>query len=212
MFAKGDRIYHDDVIKWKFPRYWPFVRGIHRSPVNPPHKGQWSGALMFTLICARINGWVNNREAGDLRRYLTHYDVIVMCCVYLLQMLAVFVVVYILQYTALVISNIWQLSAMPPLWVILAAVVTSNFGGVFNFAAYTLMRRWSRRTENSNSEPNGASSAVVHAEEARATWIVNQHNILLSVSPSNKGHFKLFSFSFLNANPRWCHAFMAILI
>ena len=32
---------HDDVIKWKhFPRYWPFVRGIHRSPVNSPHKGQ----------------------------------------------------------------------------------------------------------------------------------------------------------------------------
>ena len=26
--------FHDDVIKWKhFPRYWPFVRGIHRSPV-----------------------------------------------------------------------------------------------------------------------------------------------------------------------------------
>ena len=70
---------HDDVIKWKhFPRYLPFVRGIHRSPVNSPHKGQWRGALMFTLICARINDWVNNREAGDLRRYCTHYDVIVM--------------------------------------------------------------------------------------------------------------------------------------
>ena len=70
---------HDDVIKWKpFPRYWPFVRGIHRSPVNSPRKGQWRGALMFTLICARINGWVNNREAGDLRRYRAHYDVIVM--------------------------------------------------------------------------------------------------------------------------------------
>ena len=70
---------HDDVIKWKhFPRYWPFVRGIHRSPVNFPHKGQWRGALMFTLICARINGWVNTREAGDLRRYRPHYDVIVM--------------------------------------------------------------------------------------------------------------------------------------
>ena len=70
---------HDDVIKWKhFPRYWPFVRGIHRSPVNSPHKGQWRGALMFTLICARINGWVNNREAGDLRRNRAHYDVIVM--------------------------------------------------------------------------------------------------------------------------------------
>ena len=43
---------HDDVIKWKhFPRYWPFVR---------------------------INGWVNNHEAGDLRCPRTHYDVIVM--------------------------------------------------------------------------------------------------------------------------------------
>ena len=40
--------YHDDVIKWKhFPRYRPFVRGIHRSPVISPHKGQWRGALMF---------------------------------------------------------------------------------------------------------------------------------------------------------------------
>ena len=47
--------YHD-VIKWKhFQRYWPFVRGIHRSPVNSPHKGQWCGALMFPLICAWIN-------------------------------------------------------------------------------------------------------------------------------------------------------------
>ena len=70
---------HDDVIKWKhFPRYWPFVRGIHRSPVNSPHKGQWRRALMFTLICVWINGCVNNREAGDLRRYCAHYGVTVM--------------------------------------------------------------------------------------------------------------------------------------
>ena len=70
---------HDDVIKWRhFPRCWPFVRGIHRSPVNFPHKGQWRGALMFSLICAGINAWVNNREAGDLRRHQAHYDVIVM--------------------------------------------------------------------------------------------------------------------------------------
>ena len=42
---------HDDVIKWKhFPRYWPIVRGIHRSPLKSPHKGQWRGALMFSLI------------------------------------------------------------------------------------------------------------------------------------------------------------------
>ena len=70
---------HDDVIKWKnFPRYWPFVPGIHRSPVNSLHKGQWRGAFMFSLICVWINLWVNNREAGDLRRYRAHYDVIVM--------------------------------------------------------------------------------------------------------------------------------------
>ena len=70
---------HDDVIKWKhFPRNWPFVRGIHRSPVNSPHKGQWRGALMFSLICAWIHDWVNNREAGDLRGYRAHYDAIVM--------------------------------------------------------------------------------------------------------------------------------------
>ena len=72
---------HDDVIKWKhLPRYWPFVRGIHRSPVNYPHKGQWHGALMFSLICAWINSWVNIREAGDLRRQRDHYDVNVMWC------------------------------------------------------------------------------------------------------------------------------------
>ena len=70
--------HHDDVIKWKhFPRYWPFVRGIHRSPVNSPHKGQWRGALKFSLICAWTNGWVSNREAGDLRRYRAHDDVTV---------------------------------------------------------------------------------------------------------------------------------------
>ena len=59
--------------------YWPFVRGIHRSLVNSPHKGQWRGAFMFSLICASINGWVNNGEAGDLRRHRAHYDGIVMC-------------------------------------------------------------------------------------------------------------------------------------
>ena len=71
-------IHHEDVIKWKhFPRYWPFGRGIHRSPVNSPHKGQWRGALMFSLICVWTNIWVNNGYAGDLRRYYAYYDVIV---------------------------------------------------------------------------------------------------------------------------------------
>ena len=51
-----------------------------KSPVTDefPTQGQWRGSLMFSLICVWINGWVNNREAGDLRRYRAHYDVIVM--------------------------------------------------------------------------------------------------------------------------------------
>ena len=70
---------HDDVIKWKhFQRYWPLVRGIHRSPVNSPHKDQWRVALMFSLIYAWTNGWVNNWDAGGLRRHCAHYDVTVL--------------------------------------------------------------------------------------------------------------------------------------
>ena len=70
---------YDDVIKWKhFPPYCPFVRGIHRWLVNYPHKGQWCRALMFSLICAWTKAWVNNRDAGDLRRHRVHYDVTVM--------------------------------------------------------------------------------------------------------------------------------------
>ena len=71
--------FHDDVIKWKhFPRYWPFVLGIHRSRVNSPHKGKWRGALMLSLICALTNDWINNRYAVDLRRHRAHNDVTVM--------------------------------------------------------------------------------------------------------------------------------------
>ena len=76
-----ERCFHDDVIKSKhFPRYWPFVWGIRRSLMKSPYKDQWRGALMFSLICAWIHGWVNNREAGDLRRHRVHYDVNVMPC------------------------------------------------------------------------------------------------------------------------------------
>ena len=79
MIHSGHKI-HDDVIKWKhFPRYWPFVRGIHRSPVNSPHKGKWRGTSMFSLTCAWINGWVNIHEAVYLSRHRAHYDVTVMC-------------------------------------------------------------------------------------------------------------------------------------
>ena len=70
---------HDDVMEWQhLPRNWPFVRDIHRSPVTSPHKGQWRGALMFSLICVWVNDWVSNRGAGDLRPHRSHYDVIEM--------------------------------------------------------------------------------------------------------------------------------------
>ena len=50
------------------------------SPVTGEfqHKGQWRETWMFSLICARMNGWVYNGEAGDLRRYRAHYDVTIM--------------------------------------------------------------------------------------------------------------------------------------
>ena len=77
---------HDDIIKWKhFLPYWSFVWGIHRSPVNSPHKGQWRRALMFSLICTWINGWVNNGKAGDLRCHRAHDDVTVMWWIKLIQ-------------------------------------------------------------------------------------------------------------------------------
>ena len=63
---------------WWRHRCWSFVPGIHWSPVNSPHKSQWRGALLFSLICAWINGWANNCKAGDLRCSCAHYDVTVM--------------------------------------------------------------------------------------------------------------------------------------
>ena len=49
----------------------PVIRGF-------PHKGQWRGALMFSLICVWTNDWISNRDACDLRRHRAHYDVTVM--------------------------------------------------------------------------------------------------------------------------------------
>ena len=70
--------YHDDVIKWKhFPRCWSIVRGIHRSPVDSLHKGQWRRVFVFSLIRDWTNGWANNRDASDLKPHRVHYDVTV---------------------------------------------------------------------------------------------------------------------------------------
>ena len=75
----ADTVSHDGVIIWKhFPRYWPFVRGIHRSRRISRTKTSNTELWCFALICVWINGWVNNREAGDMRHYHAHYDVTVM--------------------------------------------------------------------------------------------------------------------------------------
>ena len=59
-------------------RYWPFMWGIHWWPLNSPHKGQWCGALMFSLICYWTNSWANNGNASDSRCHHAHHDVTVM--------------------------------------------------------------------------------------------------------------------------------------
>ena len=60
----GCAVWHMNVL-----RYTHYILG---------DKGQWVWALMLYLICAWINRWVNNREAGDFRCHRTHYNVIVM--------------------------------------------------------------------------------------------------------------------------------------
>ena len=67
---------HDDLVKWKyFPRYWPFVWGIHRS-IPSQRLVTRSFDVLFVLYLN--HGWVNNREAADLRWHRAHYGVIVM--------------------------------------------------------------------------------------------------------------------------------------
>ena len=74
----------DQMVSWwrhqmeTFSALLAICAGNSPVPGEFPHKGQWGGALMFSLICVWTNGWVNNRKAGDLRRYRIHYDVIVM--------------------------------------------------------------------------------------------------------------------------------------
>ena len=61
-----------------FPALLALCAGNSPGPVNSLHKGQWRGALVFSLMCARINDRVNNRETGDSTHHRGHYDVNVM--------------------------------------------------------------------------------------------------------------------------------------
>ena len=105
---------HDDVIKWKhLPRYWRFVRGIHRWPVNSPHKGQWRGNLMFSLICAWRNAWVNHRYAGDLRRHCAHHDVTVMVVIPNAHKLTMHYGIHRMHWSCRYLQNYIQISHYP---------------------------------------------------------------------------------------------------
>ena len=55
---------HNDVIKWKhFTHYWPFVRGIHRWPVNSQHK--WPVTRNFDVFFdVRLDRWLSNQSWG----------------------------------------------------------------------------------------------------------------------------------------------------
>ena len=70
-----------------------------------PHKGQWLGALMFSLICAWLNGWVTNREANDLGRHCAYYDVTVMCVPRLRQPRKIMLVINVLLFILNVVGN-----------------------------------------------------------------------------------------------------------
>ena len=77
--TRNELVLHDDVNKCQhFPRYWPFVRGIHPSPVVPLTKASYAQLLCVFFICAWTNIWANKRDAADLGRHCAHYDATVM--------------------------------------------------------------------------------------------------------------------------------------
>ena len=88
---KTKQWYHNDIIEWKhFLCNWTFVWEIYRSSMNFPHKSQWRGALVFSLICAWTNCCLNNRYDGDLSRDCAHYDATIM---YLLHYIEIYYIV-----------------------------------------------------------------------------------------------------------------------
>ena len=60
------------------PLHMIIICSIDTDIVFSLHICQWRGALMFSLICGSTNGWANNRDAANLRRHRSHYDVTVM--------------------------------------------------------------------------------------------------------------------------------------
>ena len=108
-------------------------------PVNSPHKGQWRGALMFSLIYTRINGWVKNVEAGDLRRHRIHYDVTVMSMLKAVPLNLYFTTWVLIWLAAVPISLVWKLSISicKHRYIILLTFISDTPHDVFPFAHVT---------------------------------------------------------------------------
>ena len=69
------------------------------SPVPDGFPTQRPVTRSFNVFCVWINGWVNNREAGDLRRYRAHYEVTVMLYVLDEQVLVFILRKYIMHFS-----------------------------------------------------------------------------------------------------------------
>ena len=84
---------HDDVIKWKnFPRWWPFVRGIHRSRwFETPSRSLWrhcNGRQCYLLSTPGIRNFVMKWH------YSSCYKVIILLFIWcLLQMYQISLIV-----------------------------------------------------------------------------------------------------------------------
>ena len=69
-------LHHDNVIKWKhFPHYWPFVRLIHRSPVNSPSKGRWCffDLRLYKRLSKQFRWWFETSSRSLWRHYYDKY-------------------------------------------------------------------------------------------------------------------------------------------
>ena len=59
------------------PGYWPFVRGIRRSPVNSPHNGQWRGVFFYLRLNKRLSKQPRRRWFETPSRSLWRHCVMV---------------------------------------------------------------------------------------------------------------------------------------
>ena len=69
---------HDDAIKWKNFRATGHFAGNSPVPGEFPVQRPVTRSFDVFFDLFWISGWVNNREAGDLRRYRAYYGAIVM--------------------------------------------------------------------------------------------------------------------------------------